>query len=170
MRKTIVVLSALLLTLTACGSDESEAQDNIRAALLDGSDLVGSELTEDEAGCVAEGIVDGLGVEKLRDYELIDADNQVNEDARPDDLAAEDAETLADTFVECVDASELLLQTMGEITQQLPDEQKDCIAEVLDEEVAQTLLAAQFRGENALTALPGDVQAELSDCVGTPAG
>ena len=51
MTKTVAVLCAALLALTACGGgDDETARENIKASLLDrGEDLAGTEITDEQA-------------------------------------------------------------------------------------------------------------------------
>lgn len=160
-----LLAGALLLGAVGCSSEESEARDSIRSSLLADPDFAGTELTDDEAECIADGAVEGIGVESLRGYGLIDDDNEVVASASPDDLSADDADALATALVACVDAAELLQDQLGALTQQLPDEQAACVAEVFDDDVAAELLAARFRGEDLRTAVPGDVEEQLGACV-----
>lgn len=160
-----LLAGALLLGVVGCSSEESEASDSIRSSLLADPDFAGTELTDAEAECIADGTVEGIGVESLRGYGLIDDDNEVVASASPDDLSADDAEALAAALVDCVDADELLQDQLGTLTQQLPDDQAACVAEVFDDDVTVELLAARFRGEEPSTAVPGDVEEQLRDCV-----
>lgn len=172
MLKTGAVLCTLLLTLTACGGgDESQAQESIKASLLDNPDLAaGTELTDEEAGCVSGGMVDDLGVEKLQEYKLLDDNAEVIEDASPDDFAAEDADALADTIVGCVDVEELLNEQMGATMEQMTDEQATCITDAFDEDTIKAIISAGFQGEDATSALPGDLQEKVMGCVGGATG
>ncbi len=150
--------------------EESEARDSIKASLLDNPDLAGTELTDEEAGCVSDGMVDDLGVEKLQEYKLLDSDGEVIEDAEPDDFAAEDADALADTIVGCVDVEELLNERMGATMDQMTDEQASCITEAFDEGTIKDIISAGFQGKDATSALPGDLQEKVMGCVGGATG
>ncbi|QIK67804.1 hypothetical protein G7072_16915 [Nocardioides sp. HDW12B] len=169
MSKIVALLCALLLTLTACGSDESEAKDSIKASLLDNPDVAGTELTDDEAGCVSDGMVDEIGVDKLKEAELIDDENKVVED--PDlQLGETEADAMAEVIVGCVDVEELLAEQLGPMMENMTDEQTSCITEAFDEEVFAEVISASFQGEDASKAIPGDVQQQVAECVGQPAG
>lgn len=171
MLKTGAVLCTLLLALTACGGgDESQAKESIKASLLDNPDLAGTELTDEEADCVSDGMVDDLGVEKLQEYKLLDDNAEVIEDASPDDFAAEDADALAGTIVGCVDVEELLNEQMGATMEQMTDEQASCITDAFDEDTIKDIISAGFQGEDATSALPGDLQEKVMGCVGGATG
>ena len=50
----------------------------------------------------------------------------------------------------------------------MTDEQKTCITEALDEDVFAEVISASFQGEDASSAIPGDVQQQVAECVGQP--
>jgi hypothetical protein len=84
MKKTAAVLSALALTfsLAACGNgDDDTAKENIKAELTKDKDSLGVKATEEEADCLAGGMVDELGVEKLQKYKFLNEDLEVSQSA-----------------------------------------------------------------------------------------
>ena len=109
MKKTVAVLCTAMFALTSCGGgDDAEAKENIKASLLeDGADLAGTKVTDEQAGCVSDGMVDDVGVEKLQEYKLLDDEFKIREDAQPTDMEAGDAEALAAVFTDCVDMEKL---------------------------------------------------------------
>jgi hypothetical protein len=168
MTKTIAALCAVLLTLTACGGGDDEAKENIKESLLEnGQDFAGTELTEEEATCLSDGMVDEIGTDQLQEIGLLDEDNNVVEDAQPDDLAKEDADALADTIVECVDVQELMAEQMGPMMEQMDEEQQECITDAFDDETIVELISASFQGEEPDTT---KLQETVMECVGPGAG
>ena len=118
MRKTLAVVCVALLalgTLGACGeNDEETAKANIQEGVLtDDSASGGAPLSEDQAECFADGMVDKLGVEKLQDYGLLDDDLGFVGDANPTDMSADDAEAAAGVLTDCVDFGDLLDYLLG---------------------------------------------------------
>ncbi len=169
MPKTLALLCALLLTLTACGSDESEAKDSIKASLLDNPKVTGTELTDEEAGCVSDGMVDEIGVDKLQEAKLLDDENKVVEDPNLD-LGATEADSLAEVIVGCVDVEELLTEQLGPMMENMTDEQTACITEAFDEDVFTEVISASFQGKDASSAIPGDVQQQVTGCIAQQGG
>ncbi len=162
MKKYAVVLAASVLALTACSSGDSadtsasggdadaqtQAKADIKASILDqGGDFGGTTLDDEQAGCVADGLVDGVGVDKLREYDIVDSDNHLVADANPTDLDAADADALASTFVDCVDVSSLFTAGMGAAAEQLDDEQRQCISDAMDGDAIQAALSDSFQGK-----------------------
>lgn len=151
MKKTAAVLCAAVLTLSACGNgDDEKAKENIKTAVLEeeGTDLTGgTEPTEEQAECISDGMVDDVGVDKLQEYDLLDENLEINEDAQPTDMAEEDADALANVFVECIDIDEMFASQFGAGEQELPAEAQECIKDAIDEEAMKDGLSASFQGE-----------------------
>ena len=148
MKKTVAVLCAALMTLSACGSgDDDKARENIKTAVLeDETDLTGgTKPTEEQADCIADGMVDDVGVEALQEYKLLDEDLEINEEADPTDMKEEDADALAAVFVDCVDVEELVAGSFA--GQELSEDQQECISESIDEDAMKDGLSASFQGE-----------------------
>lgn len=167
MKKTAAVLCAAVLTLSACGNgDDDQAKENIKAAVLEeeGTQLPGgTKPTEQQAGCIANGMVDDVGVDKLQEYDLLTEELEINQDANPTDMAAEDADALAGVFVDCIDVEEMFASQMGSGEQELTEEQQQCVTEAIDEEAMKDGLSASFQGEEdeGFTAM----QQEMMACV-----
>jgi hypothetical protein len=171
--KTVAVLCAALLALTACGGgDDETARENIKASLLDrGEDLAGTEITDEQAGCVSDGMVDEVGVEKLQDYKLLDEDLKIQEDAEAEDMERGDAEALAKVFVDCVDMEAMFEEQFASgAGAQLTDEQQSCITDAIDGDVIEKALADTFQGKEADPA--AELQGDIMACVtgGTSGG
>ncbi len=166
MTKLVAVVCAALLTLTACGGGgDDEAKDNIASSLKKAdTGLAGNtSLSDDQADCVAGGMVDGIGVDKLKDYGILKDDNTVDTDAQPDDLSADDADAMAGTIVDCVDLGELLADQMGDQFDQLSEDQQKCVTDVFDDETFKGILSATFQGETP--DLGQDLQADMVKCM-----
>jgi hypothetical protein len=172
--KTVAVLCAAMLALTACGGgDDEEARENIKASLLDqGADLAGTEVTDEQAGCVSDGMVDEVGVDKLQEYKLLDDELRIRDDAEPTDMEKDDAEALAAVFVDCIDMEKMFEEQFasGPAADQLTDEQRDCLADAIDGDVIEKALADTFQGKEADPA--AELQGDIMACVtgGTSGG
>ena len=172
MKKTAAALCAVVLTLSACGNgDDDKAKENIKAAVLEeegGSLTGGTEPTEEQADCIADGMVDDVGVEALQEYELLDEDLEINDQAAPTDMAEDDAQALAGVFVDCIDVDEMFADQFNSGEQELTEEQQSCITDAIDEDAMKDGLAASFQGETdeGFTAM----QEEMMSCVMPDAG
>lgn len=174
MRKTAAVLCAAMLALTACGNGEDdEAKENIKASVLDQESQVagGTELTEEQAECFADGLVDEIGTEKLQEYGLLNEDNEIAENANPTDMEEGDAEAMADTIVDCVDMKQMIEDQVNTSAQtDLTEKQAECLSDAIDEDAIKAGLAASFQGET--TNPMEEMQGEMMACVmgGTGSG
>ena len=73
---------ALVLGLAACGQEDDPTAAEVRADLVEELQAYDAELSDDEAECVAEAIVEAVGVDELNDL----------------DFSAEDPEDLDEEF------------------------------------------------------------------------
>jgi hypothetical protein len=179
MKTTLAVAAAALcLALAGCGgdgggsdnADEEKAAANLKTFFLEESeDAAGLDVTEEQAGCVSDGVVSEIGIEQLQDYGLLTDDLEVEKDADIDeqDITAEDADSLAGTFVDCVDVKALITEQMGELPGATA-EQKKCISDALTDEALTDMLSQVFQGnEDEATS---QLQSEMMGCVTPSAG
>lgn len=149
---------ALSLTLTACGNDdEATAVENISAQMKESTDDE-FPIEDDQADCVAEGIVDGVGVEKLQEYGLLDDNLEVDTTLGSVTMEKADADVTADALLSCTDAHAMLVEEMaGDDT--MTQEQQDCLTEALDEDTLREMfsLILQDKEEEASNNLLGPV-------------
>lgn len=132
----------LLLLLTGCGlsGDDKKAADNI------GAGIAGSEtpLSDEESKCFAEALVEALGVDKLKEYKIVNEDLEYGDDLGTTAMAEGDADAAADAFVDCVDIESQLADLTVEQGEQL-----DCITEKLDDATYRALMKATFMLDSA---------------------
>jgi hypothetical protein len=168
MKKTAAVLCAAMLTLTACGSsDDDQAKENIKASVLeDNAEVVGdTKLTDEQAECFADGMVDDIGVEKLQDYNLINDDFEIVQDAEPTDMSKGDAEAMAAVITGCVDMKQMIEDQINEQAgTDLTEEQAQCVSDAIDEDAIEAGLAASFQGDEETNPLEESMGA-LMQCV-----
>jgi hypothetical protein len=168
MRKISAVLCAvLLMSLAACGnSEDDKAKANIKASVLKDSSSVagGTKLTENQAQCFADGMVDDVGVDKMKKYKLLDDNLEIIKDASPTDMSADDADATAGVITKCVDMKKLITDQINSSTQtKLTDTQSKCISDAIDEDAITKGLSASFQGksDNPMS----DMQGALMKCV-----
>ncbi len=166
MKKMAAVLCAAVMVLSACGNgDDDEAKKNIKAAVLDDETSLtgGTKPTDDQADCIANGMVDDVGVETLQKYKLLDDNLEINKDANPTDMSSDDADALAGVFVDCIDVAEMFAAQFDSGDQKLPEEQQQCIKDAIDEDAMKAGLSASFQGEQdeAFT----EMQTKMMACI-----
>jgi hypothetical protein len=168
MRKFFAVLCAvLLLSLAACGSSEDDkAKANIKASVLKSQSSVagGSKLTDAQAECFADGLVDNVGVDKLKKYKLINDKLEIIQNANPTNMTADDADATAGVITKCVDMKKLITDQINSSAQtKLTAAQSKCIDDAIDEDTIRKGLSASFQGKST-NPLAG-MQAGLLKCV-----
>lgn len=166
MKKT-AACALLLLALTGCGASEDDtAKKNIKESVLKESSSVagGAKLTEKQAECFADGMVDDVGVEDMQKYKLLDKDLKIIKDATPTDMPQGDADATADVIVSCVDMRALITAQINDSAKtDLTAEQSDCVDAAIDEDVIRDALSASFQGKQSEGM--NDMQGELFKCV-----
>lgn len=167
MKKPVLVLGALLLALTSCGTgDEETAAESLRAEITANSTMAGgASVTDDEAGCIADGTVEEVGVQQLKKYQILTDDLKVNQGIENVEMSASDAEALAAVFVDCIDVEALFEEQFTEgagAAADLSAKQKDCIADAVTEDEVAKVLAASFQGKQ--NDAYADLQKQMMEC------
>ncbi len=174
----------LLAVLTGCGGDgsedtdsssslsedEKEAADNLSAQIIRSGEMSQPEsessVTEEQAGCIAEGAVAEVGLAELQEYGIVTDDLLVNKSIQGVEMNAEDADALAGVFVECIDAEALFEDRFlaGLPKRGSEQDRRACVQEAVSVDAVQEVLAASFRGARA------DAYAEMQQAVSSCGG
>lgn len=152
MKKSFAVSAALgaVLVLASCGSDDAEtAAKNLRSEIAANSTVAAAGVGEEEADCVADGMVERIGVDQLRDYDILTRDLKVNQGIENVEMSNADADALADVFVGCLDVEALFAKQLaaGSTAAALTADQQECVAETVDEDVVKGILRSGFKGD-----------------------
>ena len=134
--------AAAVLTLTSCGQDDEAASKAISASIMESNDET-FEVTQEEADCIGDGMVDKIGVEKLTDYGIITEDLKAEDGIENVEMSESDASSAADVMSQCADIKELFTSAMGD----LPQEAQTCVEENLSDEVLHDFLTAVFMND-----------------------
>lgn len=147
-RLVLPVVLASSLLLGGCGAGEdAEAKEEISTYLMDqqeGEQMI--DLEQEEADCISEGMVDGIGVDQLKEYDFLDEDGTVNEDPTEPEMSNEDAETMVDAMFDCTDVMDTMQNELAGSIGEQPPEVRKCFDEALTEERVRALLVATFSG------------------------
>ena len=163
----------LLLLLGACsgGNDEEEKAKSAIAEQLvsQQSEQQMVQLDQEEADCISEGMVDGIGVDQLKEYGFLNEDGSVDEDATTSAMSEKDADTLVDSMFECTDVMATMQKELASTMGQQTPEMRACFEEALTEKRVRQLLRASFTGEQEANQ---ELMAPLMECAmlggGTP--
>lgn len=139
---------AMTLTLSACGGgggDEAKAADAISQSMMESSD---DEFTVDEkqADCVGEGLVDKIGVDKLKSYGMLNDDLTVDDSVTDVTMEEADADNAAAVIIGCVDAQAMMAEQFA-ADDTMTDEQKECVSDALDDEALTGMFSLIFQGK-----------------------
>jgi hypothetical protein len=168
----LTLLSAALasvLVLSGCGAnDDEEAKAAISEYLVSQGGGQMMQLEEGEADCIAGDMVDGIGVDQLKEYGLLNDDGTVNEEAQTNEMSQEDSEVMVDSVFDCTDVMGTMRdQLSGAMGEQSP-EVKACLEEALTEDLVRESLIANFSGD--AQAAQEKLTAPLAECLaGGPA-
>ena len=132
----------LALSLTACGQDEEAASTAISDSIMESNDQT-FEVTQEEADCVGDGMVDKIGVDKLTEYGIITEDLKADGGIDSVEMSEGDAGSAADVMSECANIKELFTSAMGD----LPEEAQQCVDENLSDEVLHDFLVSIFMND-----------------------
>ncbi len=158
MKKTVALLVATLLALTACGgssAEEKKASENIAKSLRAG----GSPLSDADAACFADKFVARVGITDLKKYGVLDDDLEVEDTIEQTNMSAEDADGAADAFTECVDIDTFLMDAFGASAD---EEVVVCLSGKVSRDTYHDLVAATFTGG---TAKAQETMAEAYACM-----
>jgi hypothetical protein len=147
---TVLTVLAVLLGGCAGGGQEAEARTAISDYLMaqqdDGRML---PLEREEADCIAGDMVDGIGVDGLQEYGLLDEDGSVDEQARAPEMSQEDSQAMVDAMFDCTDVVQAMRDQLATAAGgQAPEVQK-CLDGALTEQLVRDVLASTFSGDAA---------------------
>lgn len=151
LSRPAALLAASLLTLTACGggNDDAEAakaiSDSIMKSQEDQSGATAQmfAMPREDADCIGEGFVEAVGTEQLQEYGFLTEDLEAADDFTDVEMSEEDAGAAADTLLECADVQEMMSQAMGEVDAKT----RECLEEVLTEDALRSLFTKMFSGQ-----------------------
>lgn len=151
------VLALATLSLTACGGggDDEKASKAISDSLMT-ENTEEFQLDQGEADCIGDGLVDKLGVDKLKEYGVVtdDLESSNGIDDTDTKMNEEDASSAADVFLGCGDMQEMFSGMMSSAS---PDEKvQACLEDAFTEDLMHEFLTAVFmqdaaKGQELLT-------------------
>lgn len=149
VRRALAILT-VTTAVVACGGDDgggdADAADTPVGRALTAELMAESDdspiATEEDARCVAGGIVSGIGEERLEELGVT-AETAEGSDMADFDFTEEELGTVVDAIFDCVDIQAALA---AEFEADFGAEGAQCLAENLDEELIRDLFAMSFAG------------------------
>ncbi len=148
-RSILAALVASVLVLSGCGSNEDEeAKTAISDYLMEqqaNQQMI--SLKDKEADCISDGMVDGIGVDKLKEYGFLNEDGSVNKDAKTPEMSKGDAKVMVDSMFDCTDVMKTMQAELAKSMGDQPPAVKKCFDEELTEDAVRGMLEATFAGD-----------------------
>lgn len=167
MKRTILsTVLASLLVLSGCGGgEEDEAKTAISDYLMEQQDDAQMiTLKEGEADCIAGDMVDGIGVDKLKEYGFLNEDGSVNKDSKQTpEMSKEDSEVMVDAMFGCTDVMDTMRNELATAMGSATPEMQKCFEKALSEEMVRSVLVATFSGDEA--AAQQELMGPLGECI-----
>lgn len=155
IRRSLAVL-ALAATAVACGGGDDDGGDggNADAADTPVGQALTAELmaesddspisTEEDARCVAGGIVSGIGEDRLEELGIT-AETAQGSEIEDIDFTEAEVGTVVDAMFDCVDITAALAT---EFEADFGAEGAQCLADNLDEDLVRDLMSSSLLGED----------------------
>lgn len=157
IRGSIALAAALTLAVGACGGDDDDAAgggDADAAADTELGQALTAELlsesddspiaTEDEARCVAGGIVSGIGEDRMAELGVT-PDNIDDGEMEEVEFTPAEVDTIVDSMFDCVDIKAALTE---EFEADFGAEGAECVADGLGDDMIRDLMSSSFLGED----------------------
>lgn len=171
MRAILAALAGALV-VAGCGeepSDEEAMVEAVRTSILRDETFAGYEVGGDEATCLAEATVAGVGVERLGEIGF-DADEETAGQVDLRQLRDDEVDVVASAMEECIDDLDaVLVDTVTDSiledpapTLPIDEEEARCVAEAVVGEIpASRLIALGVRGDR--TGIDGELRPDEAD-------
>lgn len=145
MRRAFAAGASAALLLAACGegqSDEDAMVESIAASIVQDETFAGYEINRQQATCVAESTVDGIGVERLGEIGF-DADAASTEEIDLAQLSDDEVEVIGGAMEDCIDdIGTVLADTVAASILEDPEpafpiepDEADCIAAAVIDQI-----------------------------------
>jgi hypothetical protein len=165
-RTALAAALASALVLGGCGGadEEDRAKESISVYLVE-QQAEGQMVSLDEEGadCIADAMVEGIGVDQLQDYGLVDEDGEVLEDARTTAMEREDAEVMVDAVFDCTDVMTTMEEELATATGGQTPEVRECLQDTLTEDLVREALVENFSGNEQEA--QQRLMAPLAECI-----
>jgi hypothetical protein len=156
MRKTwtALVLTALALSLSACGNNsDDKAAKNISDSIMKAQKSSSSSsqffaVDRKDADCIGKGLVDKIGTDQLEKYGLLTKDDKVKGNVTGLKMSASDAKAATGVLFGCTDVQSMIKKAIsGSGT--VPKTMRACVDKTLTEDNLRTMFTQVFQGDSS---------------------
>ena len=149
LKKLGLFIVALTLLLAACGDDaggglsaeEQAKADEIATELVADTSGENPFTDQETAACFSNGLVSEFGLARINEL-----DSGAGVEAGFADMTEAEQENVADLAMTCVDFGAIIKDQMT--ASGLPEEQANCVADAMNDDLLKGLFLAQIRGED----------------------
>ncbi len=186
MKKTLTasVLGVLLLSLSACGgsgttdaasarsTEDVKASKSISASIMKSQkSATGSSqffsMSQKDADCIGNGLVDKIGVKQLQTYKLLDKNLKTRDSVTNATMSAKDATSASGVLFGCTDVQGMMKQAISK-SGNLPPTMKPCVDKTLTESNLKAMFTQIFQGQQQ--AAQKELVTPLMKCATAAAG
>ena len=168
--RTLALALTLSLSVASCSddSDQERAAAALKAEMVTNAEMTtGRNIDDEQASCVANGMVADLGVGTLQRYELLTDDLHAGESIQGVRLTRQDADALAQVFARCMDVEKMMeRQIIAGL--ELPARQQRraarCVREQVSAKKVRRTMSLEFQG--AKNPVFRRLRADLRSCLG----
>jgi len=134
----VAALAVLPFAAVACGGDDDGGGGNTRQQIIDQMTEGGDGPSDEQAGCMADGIIASLGEDRAK--ELLEAgDVEIDEALSPDEQTK-----FAELALACVDARAMIIEQLT--ASGFSDDDATCVIDALDDDQLQAMVEAGMAG------------------------
>lgn len=188
MKKTLTasVLGTLLLSLTACGGSggsgstaaSSRSTQDVKASKSISASIMKSQkaatgssqffsMSQKDADCIGNGLVDKIGVKQLQTYKLLDKDLKTSGSVTNAKMSAKDAGSASGVLFGCTDVQGMMKKAISK-SGNLPPTMKPCVDKTLTESNLKSMFTQIFQGQQQ--AAQKELVTPLMKCATAAAG
>jgi hypothetical protein len=168
LKRTSVLLLVLALGLAACGgggggvSGEGQALADAIAVQMTADTTAGNPFAKEaDAKCFAEGLVGGVGVERLTALGVT-VDNVAGADTFIAQLTVDEQGKVADAALGCIDLKKAIKE--GAVSSGLPEAQAQCLADGLSKDLLKKAFLSQYSGATYDPTADPEFMAAITKC------
>lgn len=156
--RALFLIAPIALTLASCGDDTKAAETDEGKPYVEAfaasakSEDSGLQANDQEATCIGEAVVNGVGLDELEratSPEEIEKDTEADFETLGIEVDEDQADDIAGAMLDCIPGVEQVERSFSADSDvKIDDEVRACIADAYDEDVFRKLLAVSFQSGN----------------------
>ena len=149
VKKYGAALAVVALVAAGCGNSDEDTAKKSLAKSFESSANTQFKLTSKQANCVADNMVDKVGLSDLKKAGVVDKNNKAaNTNITSMKMSKSDADAAADSIVNCTNASELMVKSL-QSSAGVDSQTVACMKKALTKSVVKEMFSDLFQGDTA---------------------